>query len=265
MNGIRYLRELAGSLRAVQGWRDRRRLISLKLERRRGGGVDQLELEHAVPLRLGPLGGRAVWVRPRSPDLDALSVNFGHGHHLPPEEAAGEALATIAVFGSNIGVGMADLAARHPQARILGVEPDPVNMALARRTLDPWSDRTVFVEAAVWPTAGPLGMEWSKKAWGLTVRSEPEGGTTVEARTPQSLLDELAPGGEVDYLLIHVEGSELQLLQQETDWWSRVRMVKIEVEESLDAVTDALRGLGFGVRVQDVGWGAFVVGIRNSG
>jgi hypothetical protein len=49
---------------------------------------------------------------------------------------------------------MADFVVRYPHARVIGVELDDVNAALARRNVEPWADRCHVVNAAVWSVDG---------------------------------------------------------------------------------------------------------------
>ena len=86
----------------------------------------------AVPVRVTELDGNTVWLRPRSRDRAALE--FLHaGHHLPPA-GLNRPVRHAAVFGAHIGLLLAGLAARYPQARVLGVEADHDNAALAHVT-----------------------------------------------------------------------------------------------------------------------------------
>ena len=78
-------------------------------------------------------------------------------------------------LGSNIGVGLALLAERYPESRVLGVEADPANAALARRNLAPWADRARLVEAAVWEGEEEPVMER---------RGAQETGFTIRGREP---------------------------------------------------------------------------------
>ncbi len=89
-------------------------------------------------MRLRPLGGSEVLLRPSTSDVDTVWGTFAGRYHLPPPEAGEPRL--IWDLGANIGLTMADLAVRHPGARVVGVELDSENAALARANVDPVAD-----------------------------------------------------------------------------------------------------------------------------
>jgi len=90
-----------------------------------------------VRLRLRPLGGQ-VLVRPSTSDIDTVWGTFAGGYHRGPPEVDSSGVRLLWDLGANIGLTMADLAHRHPAARVVGVELDPENAALARANLGPW-------------------------------------------------------------------------------------------------------------------------------
>jgi len=112
--------------------------------------------EDAVRIRLRPLGGATVWLRPRTADRYALRGTFSDVFHRPPPQLKKDSIRVIWDLGANIGLTMSDLAYRYPGARVIGVELDPDNAALCRRNLAPWADRCRLVEAAVWCEDGEL-------------------------------------------------------------------------------------------------------------
>jgi hypothetical protein len=121
----------------------------------------------AVPVRVAQLDGSVVWLRPRS--RGRVALEFLHfGHHLPPAGLS-EPIRHAVVFGANIGLLVADLALRYPQARVLGVEADRDNAALARRNLAHLAGRCTLEEAAVWHRDQTLTLAWVPDAWGQLV------------------------------------------------------------------------------------------------
>ena len=80
-------------------------------------------------LRLRPLGGREVLVRPGTSDADTVWGTFARGYHLPPPEVGTPR--TIWDLGANIGLTMAHFACVFPGSRVIGVELDAENAALA--------------------------------------------------------------------------------------------------------------------------------------
>jgi FkbM family methyltransferase len=224
----------------------------------------------AMPVRVRQLDGNVVWLRPRSRDRAAL--NFLHlGHHLPPPELTGP-VRRAAIFGANIGLLLADLASRYPQARLLGVEADADNAALARRNLARLGDRCTVKEAAVWHRDETLTFDWVPDAWGQLIASHdglnghggagPGGGTRhIHAVDAGKLLTVFAGPLPVDYLLVNIETAWYDMLHH-GQWTENVRCIKIEIQDHYDEAVPLLEALGYQARLQWVGWGAFATGIR---
>ncbi|RTL62012.1 MAG: hypothetical protein EKK42_33020 [Pseudonocardiaceae bacterium] len=218
----------------------------------------------ARPVRVPDHDG-ALYLRPRSRDVLALQFVFTEGHHLPPADLAGP-VERIVVFGANIGLPMADLADRYPDARLLGVEPDADNVRVARANLAGIADRASVVEAAVWHTAETLSLGWETDAWGLSVApAEPDGTeTVVEAVAAADVVDGFADDGPVDYLLVNIEGGWHDLLAHDAGWARSVRCIKVEIQDRYDEAVALLESLGFDTTIERLPWGAFVTGIRRT-
>ena len=218
-----------------------------------------------VRMRLRPLGGRAVRLRPSTSDVDTVWGTFAGHYHLPPPEAGTPRL--VWDLGANIGLTMADIAQRHPRARIVGVELDSENAALARANLEPWGERCEVIEAAVWPHDGDIrylrldGVTSGHHVTGAQLGDDP-GVTPVHAISPWSLLALDGADGVVDYVKIDVEGAERELLRENAGWTSRVRTVNVEVHEpyTVEECSEDLQALGF----RDAG-GPAPLGLRHRG
>ena len=138
----------------------------------RGEGGDGLR--SPAGLRLRALGGHRVLVRPGTSDLDTVWGTFGRRYHLPPADLGTPH--TIWDLGANVGLTMAHFAFLFPHARVLGVELDGENVALARQNLAPWSDRCEVIHAAVWSTDGEVRYRgWSGGTSNYQVMDVPDG------------------------------------------------------------------------------------------
>ncbi|HEV2724516.1 MAG TPA: FkbM family methyltransferase [Thermoleophilaceae bacterium] len=219
----------------------------------------------AVRVRLRPLEGREVLLRPSTSDADTVWGTFAGRYHLPPPEVGEPFL--IWDLGANVGLTMADLAVRFPAARILGVEIDRENAELARANVQPWSDRCEIVQAGVWPEDGEI--RYHRLAGGTSghhVADVPEGAAgvaTAPAISPATLLARSGPGAVVDFAKVDIEGAERELLRTGTEWAARVRAITVEVHEpySTAQCERDLRALGFTTRVDRRHW-ACVIGVR---
>lgn len=221
-----------------------------------------------VRVRLKPLEGRALLIRPSTSDVDTIWGTFAGRYHRPPAEAEGSDPRLIWDLGANIGLTMADLACRHPKARIVGLEMDPENAELARQNLAAWSDRCELIEAAAWPRDGQLRyVRLAGATAGHHVTDAPLGEdpavAEIDALSPFSLLALEGPGAQVDYAKIDVEGAEAELLRVNTGWTSRVRTLAVEVHEpyTVEACEADLRALGYETRVDPRHW-ACVIAVR---
>lgn len=223
-----------------------------------------------VRMRLRPLQGHSVLLRPSTSDVDTVWGTFAGLYHRPPEEMDPKGLRLIWDLGSNIGLTMADLALRHPEARVIGVELDPENAALARANTAPWADRCEVLEAAVWPEDGQLNYV---RLPGVTsghyvTEAQPGEDPAVfgaHALSPASLLALSGPGSIVDYVKVDIEGAEPHLLRERTAWAQRVRAIKVEVHGAytVESCRSDLEQLGFETRL-DPRQAACVTGVRRT-
>lgn len=224
------------------------------------------EGETEVELRIGRLAGRPVWVREGTADIDTLWDVFVHAYHLPPARVQRRGMHIVWDLGANIGLTMADMALRWPEARVYGVELDAANAALARRNFESWDDRAELIDAAVWPDDG----EGWYHAWpGATSAyylhepapgDEPQG-PVVPTLSLNSLLERT--GGPVAYVKMDVEGAERELLARNTEWAAEVGCIKVEVhgDYSVEHCAANLERLGFTAAL-DRRHGSAVIGVR---
>jgi FkbM family methyltransferase len=175
-----------------------------------------------------------AWLRPRTSDFDVFREVFLEGAYDMPVEST---VRTIIDAGANIGLSSLYFLRRYPDARIVAIEPDPGNAAMARRNLSPYGHRAAVVEAAVWPTAERLslsrstfrdGRDWSTRvlpADGVQNITVP--GVTIEDLMHSHHLDDL------DILKMDIEGAELEVLSGDTSFLARTKCIMIELHEDV--------------------------------
>jgi hypothetical protein len=195
-----------------------------------GGGAGDPGRE--VELRIGRLAGRPVWVREGTNDVDKLWEVFIDSPHLPPARVQRRGMHVVWDLGAGIGLEMAEMAARWPEARIVGVERDAAKAALARRNFESWDDRAEVVEEEV------------------TDRSLDE-------------LLERTGGGPVAYVRMDIGGAERDVLRTGTEWAAQVGCIKVEVHGGYtrDECGRDLERLGFEARPDRRG-DSLVLGLR---
>jgi FkbM family methyltransferase len=225
------------------------------------------EGEERVELSIAELSGRPVVVREGTADVDTVWDTFIHRYHLPPARVQRRGMHVVWDLGANIGLTMADMAQRWPEARVVGVEMDSANAELGRSNFHPWSDRGELIEAAVWPEDGEGWYHrWpgGTSAYHLhepTPGEEPQG-PVVPTLSLDTLL-ERSGGGPVAFVKMDVEGAERELLRRNTDWAGQVGCIKVEVhgDYSADDCIADLERLGFAAR-RDRRHGGAVIGVR---
>jgi FkbM family methyltransferase len=220
-----------------------------------------------VVLRIRELDGGPIWVRPETSDRWVVRDVFIGKFHRPPPEVTPDRARAILDLGSHIGLTIADLAHRFPDAHIVGVEIDPDSAALCRRNIAAFGDRCEIVEGAVWTSPGEA-VPYQRRPGELGSRidvgradddAERDVATSVSIDT---LVERLAPL-RVDYVKMDIEGAERQVLRERTGWAERVASIKVEVHApyTLAECRRDLERLGFHTTV-DPHHGAAVIGIR---
>ena len=263
VSAVRAARELRAAARRA-AWAVRKPLVvadASSLRRARALDRGRTDDGRPVMVRVRPLHGTPVALRPATSDITVLWDTFLGNYHLPPREL-GPRVFTIWDLGANIGLTMADLAVRFPDACVLGVELDEANAAVCRRNVSPWADRCRVLEGAVWPTEGEVAYRHSPgQEFGTRVVGAGEGTRQARAITLDRLMAE--HNGWVDYVKMDIEGAEREVLRRNVGWAQRVRGIRVEVHEPYTPrqCADDLRALGFAPRIDRR---YYVVGVRSS-
>jgi FkbM family methyltransferase len=257
----------------LEAWRLALKLVSdpvsaVKFRRlllvRRGFHKERSDYE-PVGVRLRPLRGATVKLRPASADVRTVVDVFVDREHLPP---ALDGRPTVIVdLGANIGLTMAHFATLYPTARIVGAELDPSNAKLARENVMHWRDRCRVVSAGIWTRDGTVsyarrdGREVSHSI--LSSEIDETATATADSITVASLLSTCGIEGEIDYVKMDIEGAERDVLKEGHAWAARVRVIKVEIHPpyTLDECQSELAALGFQTRAQH-GRCTYVTGTR---
>ena len=112
---------------------------------------------------------QTLYCRPGITDAVLLWDTFRDKFHLPPESVTFPKV--ILDLGANVGFTAGDFAVRYPDAKIILVEMDADNSRVARRNIDPWRNRCLLVNAAVWTADGEISYEGDEE-WGFRIGDE---------------------------------------------------------------------------------------------
>lgn len=157
--------------------------------------------------------------------------------------------------GANIGMSSLYFLLRNPRARVVAVEPDAENYAVAAENLGRFADRCRLIHGAVWSQGGTLalrrgtfrdGRHWASQ----TVPDSPDAKEHVRAYTVDELLRE-AGFPRFDLLKIDIEGAELQVFRDgSVDFLDAADCCAVEChgKEAREAFRAAAEGHGFALR-----------------
>ncbi len=187
----------------------------------------------AVALRL-PGSEKVVEVRPASSDVDVFGAVFLAREYARPELSD---VRTILDLGANTGMASVFYAERHPDARIIAVEPDDGNILMLRRNVR-GRPRVVPVHAAVWHEDTVLRLRTTDASgerlpdWGFQTRVEgAPGDRDVQALAIPTLMRRHGLQS-IDLLKVDIEGAEHELFSEASDdWLSVTRCIVVETHE----------------------------------
>lgn len=183
-------------------------------------------------LRLKELQGNSLLCRPQTSDPWVMWGTFYHKFQSPPPGI--DPMRCIVDLGANVGYTSAFFAVHYPQAKILAVEMDERNAAMAASNLAPFGDRCRLVHAAVWSKDGETEYggteEQGYRVASLGLNGQQSSTRKVRTRSLDSLFAEHGLT-QIDYLKMDIEGAEAEVLGGSLQWADRVRAMKIELHK----------------------------------
>lgn len=174
-----------------------------------------------------------VYHRPGTSDVLVLRQVLGqHEYACVGSESN---VRTILDLGGNIGAAAYFLLQRYPKVRLVFVEPDTGNMAVARRTLAPFRHRVAFVPSGIWDASVPLTIDRSGYRdggeWAYRVRPTRPG--EVADLVGVTIDDLLMQRGwaKVDLVKMDIEGAEAVVFRGTTAamWLPNVGTLAVEL------------------------------------
>ncbi len=132
--------------------------------------------------------------------------------------------------GAHCGIATKFFAETYPQARIVAVEPDEDNAALARETNS--GDSIVVLCAAVGSADGTGSLERRDRSFAHRVNGTVAGETRV--LSINRLVDDERRGGARPFIVkIVIEGSEENLFEDNTGWIDALPLLIIELHDGM--------------------------------
>jgi FkbM family methyltransferase len=142
---------------------------------------------------------------------------------------------TIIDAGANIGLASIFFASRFPAARIIALEPEPINFELLQRNASRYPNITC-VQKALWSQSGTINIfDPGDGAWSFRIEAEghQEGARRVGSVECVNMADLMSEFGlaHVDLLKIDIEGSEKEVFEACTGWIDHVDAIAIELHD----------------------------------
>ena len=174
------------------------------------------------------------WVRYGTSDLAVYHQIFEEGSY---DFRVADAPRVILDAGANIGLAAIYFANRHPNAKIIAMEPEQGNYDLLKLNTAGYKN-VIAVQAALWYRDEQIDVvDLGLGEWGFVTREANSSyagiirhhlrGMTVDALMRENEID------EIDILKIDIEGSELEVFCDSSAWIDRVHTIVVELHEHL--------------------------------
>ena len=173
----------------------------------------------------------AQFVRRRTTDFPTFEQVFGRGDY---DLDYGIEPRHILDLGANVGYSAVFYHHRFPDARIIAVEPDAGNCAMAALNLAAVgaTDRCTLVERAIWHSDTHVRIVNPKaNAWAFRVNEcPPDARGAMEGVTVGTLMSRFELP-VVDLVKVDIEAGERFLFAAHTEWLERVNVMVIELHD----------------------------------
>lgn len=172
-----------------------------------------------------------VSVRRGTSDATELIHTIVRGTYGPYTPPPGEGVRLVIDAGANIGDTAGWFLTRYPKATVVSLEPDTRNFAVLERNTAPYGERSVRLNAGLWPRAAKLRVVESESRTALSVEEVVDGGRfDCQAVSPTDLLTRTG-ANHIDIFKIDIEGAERQLFADSgaDAWLARTDLILMEI------------------------------------
>lgn len=147
-----------------------------------------------------------------------------------------ENIQVVVDCGANVGYSSAYFLTAFPESQVIALEPDPDNYRILARNLEPYGERAVGFQAALWSRPGHLllresayrnGGAWSRQV----VEPAPGEAGSVQAIDILSLMERLRIP-RISLLKVDIEGAEAVVFSERVGkWLPQVDAIVIELHD----------------------------------
>ena len=172
------------------------------------------------------MNGHPLYIRDGTSDLLNFRQVFG-GEYLPVM-ADGFEPSVILDLGAYVGYSAVYFKTRFPDATMICVEPSPENFDALKKNLAPYKD-VILLNAAVWSKNTPLNIyQVFDGYWGTRINEKENG--NVKSITINEIVN-IYGLGQIDLLKMDIEGSEISVFSENTEWLDLVSCCAVELHE----------------------------------
>lgn len=175
-----------------------------------------------------PIFNNSIALRKSQSDLPIFEQIFADLEYKFPHPNP-EEVTTIIDAGANIGFAALYFSSVYPNAKILCLEPDQNNLELLRYNTRSYKNIEIL-HGALWHNNSPIEISNPNElSAGFVITASRNNTTLIPAYTPQQLIDKM--GGKVDLFKMDVEGAELEIFSNTTDWLKQIEGLIIELHD----------------------------------
>ncbi len=141
--------------------------------------------------------------------------------------------------GANVGYSSAYFLTKFPDATLHAVEPDSGNFNVLQRNLEPYGQRAIAYQAAVWSDSSSVAISQSEYRDGRDWAKQVRAAESNDSETVQGIsLDKLLTASgftQIDILKMDIEGAEAIVFAENYEsWLQKTNCIIIELHDDTD-------------------------------
>jgi FkbM family methyltransferase len=167
--------------------------------------------------------------RPGTSDFMVFDQIFVEREYWPLDRL--EDVGLVIDCGANVGYSSAYFLSTHPKSFVVAVEPESDNYHLLLTNLLPYSSRCTAIQAAVWSKHETIALRRKDEPgmeWGHRIEKAGQEDIALTSVTIPELI-QMSGYERVSILKIDIEGAEMQLFSENTEWLELVDNIVIEL------------------------------------